>query len=70
MNKKSKVIRYLKAENFWPNGGCGYRVFLRRYIFDRQTEEYVGYLKGDKIVCLDEEFKNNIERKRYWSVKL
>lgn len=70
MNQKSKVIKYLQEKNFWPNGGYGYKVFLRKYIFDKQTNKYVGYLKNNLIVCLDEEFKNNIERKRYWSVKL
>ena len=44
--------------------------FLRKYIFDKQTNKYVGCLKNNLIVCLDEEFKNNIERKRHWSVKL
>ena len=70
MNNKSKVIKTLRAENFWPNGGYGYKVFLRKYIFDRQTGEYIGYLKGDKIICLDEQFHQVIKMKRNWMVKI
>ena len=64
MNQKSKVIKFLREEIFWPNKG--YKIYFRRWIFDRETNKYVGYLKGALIVCLDDEFKRQIENKKVW----